>query len=133
MDASKLINQDEIDIFKSKKVPLHDIVKGQDKYKKYTEAAEKVAKRQAQMIKYNDGTMRMPKLDAEEMKEINEMLKEAEEIMDEFEQKAAIRAKEMGEDKKAESGPAQDALVEDQKESTNGQRTNHLYEEEKKQ
>ena len=45
MDASKLIDQDDIDIFKSKKVPLHDIVKGQDKYKKYTEAAEKVAKR----------------------------------------------------------------------------------------
>ena len=45
----------------------------------------------------------MPKLDAEEMKEIDEMLKEAEEIMDEFEQKAAIRAKEMGGDKKADS------------------------------
>ena len=64
------------------------------------------------MIKYDDGTMRMPKLDAEEMKEINEMLKEAEEIMDEFEQKAAMRAQEMGGDKKAEKEPAKDAHVE---------------------
>ena len=87
-------------------MPLHDIVYGQDKYKKYTEAAEKVAKRQKSMLRQNDGIKRkqtMPKLDAEEMKEIDEMLKEAEEIMDEFEQKAAIRAKEMGGDKKADS------------------------------
>ena len=73
----------------------------------------------------------MPRLDAEEMKEIDEMLKEAEEIMDEFEQKAAIRAKEMGEDKKVEPiEESKDAPIEKQEESAKGLRSYRRFQEE---